>query len=219
MTDLTKELKKPLDASRVKTFGSNAGAKKGLSFLEGHDVINELNEVFSFNWSSQVRGLELVECRTYENRGKQMVQPYYIAKCMIQATIDGELVQHDGIGGGSSSMPESNIAEAHEFAAKNAETDALKRAAVKFGDRFGLALYEKEQTRVEQPFDHAKARADIFTAVTREYDLDKEASVEHIQNCIKKMNDGELVPFEKFDREQATELFKLATNTNPKEFK
>ena len=223
MTHLLKELAKPLDSSRVKKFGKKAGAKAGLSFLEGHDVINELNMVFGFKWSSQVTGLQHVETRTYENDGKKMVQPYYICQCSVLAEInhpDGQLrkIQHDGVGGGSSSMPEFNVAEAHEFAAKNAETDALKRAAMKFGDRFGLALYEKEQTRVEAPFNHARARADLFAQVTKAHNLPKEQAIEHIQAAIKQFNDGKLVPFETFDAEQVAAIFDLAMTTPHKGF-
>lgn len=224
MTDLIKQLQAPLDASRVKTFGSNAGAKKGLAFLEGHDVINEMNKVFGFRWSNQVAELKPVLTRPYDRNGKEMIEVSYT--CIVQVAIevpgpDGTLykVQHDGVGGGSSSMPVFNTAEAHEFAAKNAETDALKRACMKIGDRFGLALYEKEQTRVEAPFDHKKARADLFAAIVKEHNLGKHDAVEHIQAAIKSFNDGKLVPFETFDAEQAAKIKELAIKTAPKETK
>jgi DNA repair and recombination protein RAD52 len=38
--------------------------------------------------------------------------------------------------------------EAMENAIKSAETDAMKRALVTFGDQFGLTLYDKEQRNV-----------------------------------------------------------------------
>jgi hypothetical protein len=40
------------------------------------------------------------------------------------------------------------IGQAHERALKGAETDATKRALATFGNPFGLALYDREQTRV-----------------------------------------------------------------------
>ena len=37
---------------------------------------------------------------------------------------------------------------AHESALKEAETDAMKRALMTFGNPFGLALYDKQQRQV-----------------------------------------------------------------------
>ena len=47
-------------------------------------------------------------------------------------------------------------ADAHERALKSAETDATKRALATFGNRFGLALYDKEQAGVtaNEPVQH-----------------------------------------------------------------
>jgi recombination DNA repair RAD52 pathway protein len=39
---------------------------------------------------------------------------------------------------------------AHESAVKEAETDAMKRALMTFGNPFGLALYDKEQRQVAE---------------------------------------------------------------------
>ena len=40
---------------------------------------------------------------------------------------------------------------AHESALKEAETDAMKRALMTFGNPFGLALYDREQRNVAPP--------------------------------------------------------------------
>ena len=222
MSNLIKELGKPLPQDRVKKFGSNAGAKKGLSYLEGHDVINEMNKVFGYCWSNQVSSMKLMNSREYERNGKKMVEVAYTCIVQVAVEIPGEdgttyRIQHDGVGGGTSSMPEFNTGEAHEFAAKNAETDALKRACMKLGDRFGLALYEKEQTRVEPAFNHARAQAELLAAVIKEHNIAKGEAIEHIQAGIKKLNDGNLVAFSTFTQEQAEELQKLVLTTTPKE--
>lgn len=211
------ELKKPLDGSRVKTFGSNVGAKAGLSYLEGHDVIRELNTAFDFQWSHQVHGLELVGTREYKNnRGTEMVQPYYIARCTIVANIgteeENKVISHDGIGGGSANMPANNIAEAHEFAAKEAETDAIKRAAMKFGDRFGLALYDKEQPNVSKPYNPKEAAASLFAQVSKTHGMSKESTIEHIQAAITKIM-GELTEFVRLPQEKAEEVAEAALTT------
>jgi hypothetical protein len=47
---------------------------------------------------------------------------------------------------------------AHESAIKEAETDAMKRALVTFGNAFGLALYDKSQRQVSgAPAQQAQA--------------------------------------------------------------
>lgn len=222
MSNIIKELAKPLTEDRVKQFGSNAGAKKGLSYIEGHDVINEMNRVFGFCWSNQVSSLKLMNTREYERNGKKMIEVAYTCIVQVAVEIEGEngtlyKIQHDGVGGGTSSMPEFNTGEAHEFAAKNAETDALKRACMKLGDRFGLALYEKEQSRVEPAFSHARAQAELLTSVIKKHNVDKGEAVEHIQAGIKKLNDGKLVAFSTFTQEQAEELQKLVLTSTPKE--
>ncbi|MFM9102460.1 MAG: Rad52/Rad22 family DNA repair protein [Cyanobium sp.] len=48
-------------------------------------------------------------------------------------------------------MPEGfdvDLGQAHESALKEAETDAMKRALMTFGNPFGLALYDKQQREV-----------------------------------------------------------------------
>ena len=51
-----------------------------------------------------------------------------------------------GVGHGSG----ATLGEAHESALKEAETDAMKRALATFGNRFGLALYDKNQNGVRR---------------------------------------------------------------------
>ena len=43
-----------------------------------------------------------------------------------------------------------DLGQAHESALKEAETDAMKRALMTFGNPFGLALYDKQQRSAEQ---------------------------------------------------------------------
>jgi DNA repair and recombination protein RAD52 len=51
-----------------------------------------------------------------------------------------------------------DLGQAHESAIKEAETDAMKRALMTFGNPFGLALYDKEQANVCDPEDEMVAR-------------------------------------------------------------
>jgi hypothetical protein len=43
---------------------------------------------------------------------------------------------------------DTDLGQAHESAIKEAETDAMKRALMTFGNPFGLALYDKQQREV-----------------------------------------------------------------------
>ena len=43
---------------------------------------------------------------------------------------------------------DTDLGQAHESALKEAETDAIKRALMTFGNAFGLALYDKQQREV-----------------------------------------------------------------------
>ncbi len=93
-------------------------------------------------------------------------------------------VIREGTGFGAGALPD--LGEAYESAIKEAETDAMKRAFMTFGNPFGLALYDKAQENVDKsggaeqrPKPEAKKRADaprltdpadiaaVFDALTR----------------------------------------------------
>jgi recombination DNA repair RAD52 pathway protein len=59
--------------------------------------------------------------------------------------IVGDVIR-DGMGSGHGIDADCGLA--HESAIKEAETDAMKRALMTFGNPFGLALYDKEQRQV-----------------------------------------------------------------------
>lgn len=46
---------------------------------------------------------------------------------------------------------DKTLAQAHEGAAKEAVTDALKRAMRSFGNQFGNSLYDKSRKQTQQP--------------------------------------------------------------------
>lgn len=107
-----------------------------LSYLEGWHVIAEANRIFGFDgwdretlsshcvWKSQVNGRYCAS---------------YIAQIRIRVRAGDKVVVREGSGTGESSA--SSPGQAHEFAAKVAETDATKRALMTFGNAFGLSLY------------------------------------------------------------------------------
>ena len=70
----------------------------------------------------------------------------YTTKVRITVRAGDTVTVREGIGTGigRSSSPEA----AHEMGLKAAETDATKRALATFGNPFGLALYDKDQSQV-----------------------------------------------------------------------
>lgn len=129
------ELAKPLDAKHVRP---PAPGKYG-DYIEGWWAISEANRIFDFDgWNRET--VELVMTNEGSNGDKYFVG--YRAKVRITV---GEIVR-EGTGFGSGVSKQ--LGDAHESAVKEAETDAMKRALMTFGNPFGLALYDKSKTNV-----------------------------------------------------------------------
>ena len=131
-------LNQELDSSRIKT------REKGnisLSYIEGHDVIETANKVFGFgNWSYSISKLE--HASQEQNQNQNQVICY---KAIVQVLVHSENhtldVSREDVGFGTGVA--KTQADAHEGAAKEAVTDALKRAMRSFGNQFGNSLYDK----------------------------------------------------------------------------
>jgi DNA repair and recombination protein RAD52 len=150
-----------LDASHVK---KRAQAGRQLSYIEGWFAISEANRIFGFDgWTRETVELKQVAEPSQNEKGNWVVG--YMARVRITV---GDVVR-DGCGFGSGI--DKDLGRAHESALKEAETDAMKRALMTFGNPFGLALYDKEQANVEngngkhEPEPDAKAH---FLQRTRE---------------------------------------------------
>ena len=133
-------LNQELDSSRIKT------REKGnisLSYIEGHDVIETANKVFGFgNWSYSISKLEQVSQE--QNQNQNQVICY---KAIVQVLVHSENhtldVSREDVGFGTGVA--KTLSDAHEGAAKEAVTDALKRAMRSFGNQFGNSLYDKSR--------------------------------------------------------------------------
>ena len=140
--DQVNMLSAPLDASHVKT-------RNGYSYLNGWHVISEANRIFGFDgWNRETTQVQCVvdRERTVGSNSKPGWGVTYLARVRITVIGDGETIIRDGSGAGSGIDADRGIA--HESAIKEAETDAMKRALITFGNPFGLALYDKEQRQV-----------------------------------------------------------------------
>lgn len=135
-----KQLNDELNSSRVKT------REKGnikLSYLEGFDLIETANSIFGFgNWSYTVSSLEQVSQE--QNQNQNQVICY---KAIVQVNIHNEnhllSIQREDVGFGTGVA--KTLADAHEGAAKEAVTDALKRCLRSLGNQFGNSLYDKSK--------------------------------------------------------------------------
>lgn len=124
------------------------GAAK-VSYIEAWHAIAEANRIFGYDaWTRetvllQETNRELVELRGDNGPYKQW-RVGYLAKVRITA---GGVVR-EGTGFGSGMGNPAALGDAIESAAKEAESDAMKRALMTFGNPFGLALYDKTKANV-----------------------------------------------------------------------
>ena len=139
----------PLNRANVQT-RSQAG--RSLNYLEGWVAIREANRIFGFDgWQRETIELRCVS-ESQRPIGRDQKPGWgvtYIARVRIrlgsQASGAPSLVRE---GSGAGHGIDVDLGLAHESALKEAETDAMKRALMTFGNPFGLALYDKQQRQV-----------------------------------------------------------------------
>lgn len=142
-----KELKADLARANVKK------NPRGYDYVEGWMAIAEANRIFGFDgWTRET--LETQQLGDPELVGANWRVAY---RCRVRVTVfAGErAIVRDGSGYGSGIV--KDVRDAHESAIKEAETDAMKRALMTFGNPFGLALYDKKQAQVSdaKPMDES----------------------------------------------------------------
>ncbi len=147
------QLESKLDAkiprSAVKEREGAAG--RWFSYLSTDYVIDRNNRVFgNLNWSSEtIQNKVVFEGAIPDSRGnpKHCVSYIAIVKIEVRHVGSASVTSHFGTGYGDG-QDSINIGKAHELAAKEAESDALKRACKNLGQSMGLALYDKDQKNV-----------------------------------------------------------------------
>ena len=136
------ELKKPLDPRHVASRSQGGGQ---VSYIEGWHAIAEANRIFGFDgWTRETLDLRQLG-EPYEVNGKWRVN--YSAR--VRIAVAAPDLFRDGCGFGQGI--DKDVGQAHESALKEAETDAMKRALMTFGNPFGLALYDKSRANVQAP--------------------------------------------------------------------
>lgn len=130
-------LKAPLDPKHVSDRNKSGMT---LHYVEGWHVIAEANRIFGFDgWTRET--VDMLKCGEPEQvNGKWRVR----FMCKARVTV-GDIIR-EGTGYGSGIA--ADLGDAYEGAIKEAETDAMKRAFMTFGNPFGLALYDKSRENV-----------------------------------------------------------------------
>lgn len=150
-----RQLKAKLHAEYVKTRKQNGTT---LHYVEGWHTIAEANRIFGFDgWDR--RTLSTVCIWSGMKAGQHCAA--YTASVRVSVRAGDAIVVREGSGTGEATAP--TIGQAHELALKGAETDATKRALATFGNPFGLALYDPEQTGVRKARNARKEPTEEIT--------------------------------------------------------
>ena len=137
----------PLDRANVRQREQGRGK---VAYVEGWFAVAEANRIFGFDgWQRQTIA---VRCVAQAERpiGRDQKPGWgvtYTARVRVTVTAGGltPLIRE---GSGAGHGIDVDLGQAHESALKEAETDAMKRALMTFGNPFGLALYDKAQRQV-----------------------------------------------------------------------
>jgi len=114
-----------------------------LSYIEGWHAIAEANRIFGYDaWDRQT----LTNRCVWQGQAHGRVACAYVARVRVKVRAGETVICREGCGTGQGTG--QTPGEAHESALKEAETDAMKRALMTFGNPFGLALYDRAQKGV-----------------------------------------------------------------------
>lgn len=121
-----KELEAPLSREHV---SERSQGKFKLSYIEGWWAISEANRIFGFaSWTRELVKLNCVDQGEYTtSKGSKSNRCSYVATVRITVYTESGVfpIVREGTGAGHGF---GSLGEAHESAAKEAETDAMKRA-------------------------------------------------------------------------------------------
>jgi hypothetical protein len=157
--DQKKELGAPLAREVVKT---RQQAGRSVSYVEGWHAISEANRIFGFDgWSSETLEINCVAER--ERLIGEAKRPGFGVTYVARVRVTAGSINHDGYGGGHGI--DLDVGQAHE--------SAIKGALIKFGNQFGLALYDKTQSNVAD-------EGEVFENSRQRFIEETKASIERI---------------------------------------
>jgi recombination DNA repair RAD52 pathway protein len=167
------ELSADLKKSNVK---SRTQSGRSLSYIEGWHAIAEANRIFGFGaWDRETIDVRCVAERPRTIGKAPHSRDGFSVSYVAKVRVDVSGVVREGWGAGHGI--DADLGLAHESAIKEAETDAMKRALMTFGNPFGLALYDKAQANVSDddepppPPDYEKAAIDAIDALKTQQEV------------------------------------------------
>ena len=156
------DLSAKLDSKHVK---ARSQSGRTLSYIEGWHAIAEANRIFGFDgWTRETvemresRPAEIVSITKRDRNNNEYTVEQWRVGFVARVRITALNVTREGTGWGSGFA--ADLGDAMESAIKEAETDAMKRALMTFGNPFGLALYDKTQANVADDVAPPAATAD-----------------------------------------------------------
>lgn len=173
----TASLKAPLSRQNVR---SRKQGGQDLSYVEGWHAIAEANRIFGFDaWDRETLDVrQLGEPRIVN--GKARIA--YMARVRITVRAGDTRVIREGCGFGSGI--DGDVGQAHEKALKEAETDAMKRGLMTFGNPFGLALYDKAQAGVTDDPPEGDDPVEDPAEVARRHIADCERAIDASDDAV-----------------------------------
>ncbi len=144
----SEQVDKLKEALKVSDTFQRAKGGLTLTYIEGWHAIAEANEIFGHGgWQRET--LAMTRTDRSMSKSKKGVDQHvvsYLARVRVTVWAGEREVIREGYGSGTGY--DQSLGAAHESAVKEAETDAMKRALMTFGWRFGLALYDKTRKHV-----------------------------------------------------------------------
>jgi len=138
--DIKNQLEQPLDPSVIRQ-REQAGVK--LAYIEAWYAVAKLNEILGHGgWHRETLDVTLLTERSANDKWHVS----YRARVRLTITAGDAAIVRDGCGAGHGVG--KHLGECHESALKEAESDALKRAASTLGWPLGLALYDSSRAHV-----------------------------------------------------------------------
>lgn len=140
-----------LDSSRIK---SRSKGNITLSYLEGFDIIETANKIFGYgNWEYKITTLEQVSQELNHNQN-HIICYKAVVQIKVYDTTHAKQISREDVGFGTGIA--KTLADAHENAAKEAVTDAIKRTLRSFGNQFGNSLYDKSRQHQNTPQNYSQ---------------------------------------------------------------
>jgi DNA recombination protein Rad52 len=163
--DQIDHLNNTLDPSVV---AERAQSGRSFSYIEAWHAIAEANRIFGFDgWDRETIDTRVVQERerTIGKAGSEKPGWGVSYVCRVRVTVraGADVIVREGTGAGHGI--DADLGQAHESAIKEAESDAMKRALMQFGNPFGLALYDKSRANVAVPRESKANSRGLYSAL------------------------------------------------------